>query len=1011
MASSMIPPRVSSSPPPLDTHPSDSYLGLTEDEFDEIAPHNASFDITGLSDKLPPTPGGSPVKSPVLPDTNISMGTMSPPPSINILSKRELEEIDGISSINPANGDLEGIVNGVPDVDQLASEFDEYGDFEDFQGFNPPLDQLDYSGDNVLVDKELTKEMPSETSGDSEISQSCKQEENPVLDSTLEKCSLENVPAGDSHSIKSEKKDSCETTVPSIRVENDQISSDRMSKCAQLQNGTSDTRRSSGVEEREQDISCSDYSSATSSPLKDYDKDWKTERVGSKQVVRQSESKSQQGGEAEAKQEQKNLGVKACQKDESRGDVREESGEFNERSGVYKICDETRCDVLPEKPSGDSESNCKIKEVDISIKDVDKCEFSGNSVNIADGKPEQILPNAVDVEGKSPGESSFSAVHEDVSGNDLSKLDSNKDRDSRKEMNVEFDSVDDEFGQFVESTSIGNKKNEFDNTIVETDDFGNFHQLTSDISVDNDFNNFPKLHEKTKEVCEEFGDFVEPSHQNDEFGQFTAESVVEMDNCSQLNNPSVENDGFADFGNFSSGFGDEFSKYTDASEDDFGDFDEAMDILKQKAVQEVVEEEDDEYQVFQFSTKPSLSTGVDEEDDDDFGTFVTPETVVPDENVDVRTMSEGEDDNFGSFSAGDTISKERTQRGKERKLSERDSAIIGDGCSDSGYGGFGDFSSTESTNMPNQTECGALSKLEMLVRKWIVGQTLSQQHKEKVPSLKFAVESDALLWRKLADLDSSQALHLSWGSLQAHKLFLSSINIDARNIVSKEAMMTLFGQKWSSSVPLFARTLSFSPLTPAKPSESAGDASQVGPTNCLHKLQHSAVSLSTTAVPTPPLNKSGGEEGVQSEPENTVPETEEKMEEMIPPAKFDWSSSGLTNPLEGPAYSSSLLDLDLLLSSTSVGKGPSSTTLTATLERELLSEGSNVRKDGKKPVPATTLKPSPLVQQILSTSASASQVLPLESLLPEVRQVVEGLPDLSYMRSRVLMFPLRGEQQ
>ena len=36
------------------------------------------------------------------------------------------------------------------------------------------------------------------------------------------------------------------------------------------------------------------------------------------------------------------------------------------------------------------------------------------------------------------------------------------------------------------------------------------------------------------------------------------------------------------------------------------------------------------------------------------------------------------------------------------------------------------------------------------------------------------------------------------------------------------AFQQLFGQKWSSSVPLFAQTLSFSPLTPAKPAESCG---------------------------------------------------------------------------------------------------------------------------------------------------------------------------------------------
>ena len=35
--------------------------------------------------------------------------------------------------------------------------------------------------------------------------------------------------------------------------------------------------------------------------------------------------------------------------------------------------------------------------------------------------------------------------------------------------------------------------------------------------------------------------------------------------------------------------------------------------------------------------------------------------------------------------------------------------------------------------------------------------------------------------------------------------------------------LQLFGQKWSSSVPLFAQTLSFSPLTPAKSAGGGGN--------------------------------------------------------------------------------------------------------------------------------------------------------------------------------------------
>lgn len=39
--------------------------------------------------------------------------------------------------------------------------------------------------------------------------------------------------------------------------------------------------------------------------------------------------------------------------------------------------------------------------------------------------------------------------------------------------------------------------------------------------------------------------------------------------------------------------------------------------------------------------------------------------------------------------------------------------------------------------------------------------------------------------------------------------------------------LQLFGQKWSSSVPLFAQTLSFSPLTPAKLAEANGGSAAV----------------------------------------------------------------------------------------------------------------------------------------------------------------------------------------
>lgn len=85
-------------------------------------------------------------------------------------------------------------------------------------------------------------------------------------------------------------------------------------------------------------------------------------------------------------------------------------------------------------------------------------------------------------------------------------------------------------------------------------------------------------------------------------------------------------------------------------------------------------------------------------------------------------------------------------------------------------------------------------QLENLVLKWIPrhkGSSPPSGDVNPVPSLHQAVESDAFVWHHLENLEGSAALKLSWGNTQAHNLFLSSVNVDARNIVSKEAMITV----------------------------------------------------------------------------------------------------------------------------------------------------------------------------------------------------------------------------
>ncbi|XP_050037162.1 uncharacterized protein Afti isoform X4 [Dermacentor andersoni] len=120
----------------------------------------------------------------------------------------------------------------------------------------------------------------------------------------------------------------------------------------------------------------------------------------------------------------------------------------------------------------------------------------------------------------------------------------------------------------------------------------------------------------------------------------------------------------------------------------------------------------------------------------------------------------------------------------------------------------------------------------------------------------------------------------------------------------------------------------------------------------------------------------------------------------IPPAQFDWTSSGLVNPLEQPA-ASTLLDLEFLssLSSATVGSSPP----TSSLEKEFLGlSGSE-----EAPVLSQSSAPSKLQELLRNNVSTLSSTRRRPSLLSgEAQAILDRLPDLSFMQARVLMFPV-----
>lgn len=181
---------------------------------------------------------------------------------------------------------------------------------------------------------------------------------------------------------------------------------------------------------------------------------------------------------------------------------------------------------------------------------------------------------------------------------------------------------------------------------------------------------------------------------------------------------------------------------------------------------------------------------------------------------------------------------------------------------------------------------------------------------------------------------------LKWSQSRSSKQLLSSLHIDTRNI--------LIGHK-KPSVPIYASNLTL--LEPTK-----GPAKSTNP-----------------------------------EPTLVNTSKEEPQKQDIPPVQFDWSSSGLTNPLQG--NNSKSLDLDFLVVQETESGGRS-----GVFDSELM--------HGQKP----NLQPleSILASMKVSTVKKSRHT---DKLGTEAARIIKSLPDLSFMQAKVLMFPIRHQAE
>ncbi|XP_055098901.1 aftiphilin isoform X3 [Symphalangus syndactylus] len=211
--------------------------------------------------------------------------------------------------------------------------------------------------------------------------------------------------------------------------------------------------------------------------------------------------------------------------------------------------------------------------------------------------------------------------------------------------------------------------------------------------------------------------------------------------------------------------------------------------------------------------------------------------------------------------------------------------------------------------------------------------TLPMKTREALP------ESGELLdvWTELQDIHDAHGLRYQWGGSHSNKKLLCSLGIDTRNILFTG------NKKQPVIVPMYAAGLGM--LEPTK--------EPLKPLSAAEKI----ASIGQTATMSPDMNTC----------------TSDQFQESLPPVQFDWSSSGLTNPLDG-------VDPELYELTTS-----------------------------KLEISTSSLKVTDAFARLMSTvektSTSTRKPKREEHLSEEAIKVIAGLPDLTFMHAKVLMFP------
>ncbi|XP_058881451.1 aftiphilin-like isoform X1 [Acipenser ruthenus] len=544
----------------------------------------------------------------------------------------------------------------------------------------------------------------------------------------------------------------------------------------------------------------------------------------------------------------------------------------------------------------------------------------------------------------------------------------------------------------VEGSTEAEQHQPVDNEVGENGELGDSAPPSTSVSVSEDFASFCQA--ASPDDQDGFGDFGTTS--------ITSSRLMSKDVPSLSFNPEEPEEHFATFEELSSDedFGD-FGEVRDSSKQSFADFNqpkvdtalldkpvdsksesEFADLPPQKELKDELKEG---FGDFDSTPKPKESEFADFPGSDSFADF---SSATGSQNAEWNAF--GEQQSQSKSTSWAAFGEEQTAASIEGDVWQTSTGVTAPTAgspqiSRKEVAAFASFQGTEDIGSNLETEpalqqASLVSRLELVFQACFPSAPVLRAD-EEIPSLKVFLEPEehrlkkaqALaqhgelleVWTELQDIHDAYGLRYQWGGSHSNKKLLCSLGIDTRNIL-------FTGQKKQPViVPMYAASLGM--LEPTK--------EPVKPVSAAEKI----ASIAQTPPVSPEMNTC----------------TQDQTQENLPPVQFDWSSSGLTNPLDASG-GSTLLNLDFFgpvddtssSSTTSIpGVDPELYELT-TSKLESSSTSSHVADAFAR-----------LMSTVEKTSTSARKPKTDENLSEEAAKVIASLPDLFFMQAKVLMFP------